>query len=182
MNEAAASVGSPAIFLDRDGTIMRDVEYCADPAHVEILPGATSALRALKHAGFKLIVITNQSGIGRGYFGEAEYRAVEHELAQQLGGDVIAATYFCPDAPDAESTRRKPEPAMIFEAARDYSLDLSHSFFIGDKQIDSDCGRNAGMRTILVQTGRERNPPNAQADWVVSDLAEAAAIILKHGA
>ncbi len=173
--------GSAAVFFDRDGTIMRDVEYCADPKRVEIFEGATAALRRLKAAGFKIIVITNQSGIGRGYFGESDYRKVEAEVARQLGSGIVDATYFCPDAPELASTRRKPAPGMIFEAARDYELDLSRSFFVGDKRIDAECGRNAGVRTILVQTGCERHEQDAAADWLADDLSEAADIILQHG-
>lgn len=171
----------PAVFLDRDGTIMRDVEYCGDPAQVEIFAGAAAALRRLKAAGFHTVVITNQSGIGRGYFSESEYRAVEREVTRQLDGNLIDATYFCPDAPGAESKRRKPGPAMLFEAARDHNIDLSRSFLVGDKRIDAECGRNAGVRTILVQTGCERHEVSGVADWVASDLAEAAEIILRDG-
>lgn len=160
---------------------MRDVEYCGDPTFVEIFDGASSALHRLKGAGFRLVVVTNQSGIGRGYFTEADYRDVERELSRQLGADLIDATYFCPDAPDVRSKRRKPEPAMVFEAADDLHLDLSRSFFIGDKRIDADCGRNAGLRTLLVETGCEKHDANGAADWVVSDLAEAAEVILSHG-
>ena len=97
MPSTAPNESWPAVFLDRDGTLMRDVEYCGDPAQVEIFDGVPEALRRLKDAGFKLIVITNQSGIGRGYFSEQDYRAVEKEVARKLG--VIDATYFCPDVP-----------------------------------------------------------------------------------
>jgi D-glycero-D-manno-heptose 1,7-bisphosphate phosphatase len=173
---------TPAVFLDRDGTIMRDVNYCGDPAQVEIFPGVREALRRLKAAEFKIIIITNQSGIGRGYFTEAEYRAVENEVGRQVGPELIDATYFCPDLPDSGSQRRKPEPEMVFEAQRDHQLDLARSFFIGDKAIDAECGRRAGTRTILVQTGQEPNE-TAAADWVARDLPAAADIILReHGA
>lgn len=170
----------PAVFLDRDGTIMRDVEYCGDPARVEILSGASAALARLKAAGFRIVVITNQSGIGRGYFTEAAYRDVEREVSRRLGGDLIDATYYCPDTPGTESTRRKPQPGMVLEAVADLNLDLSQSFFVGDKRIDAECGRNAGVRTVLVQSGCETHDANTAADWVVSDLAEAADIILSH--
>ena len=160
---------------------MHDVEYCGDASRVRVFAGAATALRELKAAGFKIIIITNQSGIGRGYFSESAYRAVEQEVAAQVGGDLIDATYFCPDAPGSGSMRRKPEPAMVFEAERDHQLDLSRSFFVGDKQIDAECGRNAGVRTILVQTGCEQHVPNAAADWIAADLKEAAEIILRHG-
>ncbi len=168
----------PAVFLDRDGTLMRDVEYCSDPKQVEIFDGVPQALRRLKDAGFKLIVITNQSGIGRGYFTEQDYRAVEEEVQNRLG--VIDATYFCPDKPDAGCRCRKPQPGLILDAQRDHNLDLTRSFLIGDKPLDAECGRNAGLRTVLVQTGLQ--PPNEKsgADWLARDLNEAAEIILQH--
>ena len=181
MSTPRPECGSAAVFFDRDGTIMRDMEYCADPKRVEIFEGATAALRRLKAAGFKIIVITNQSGIGRDYFAESDYSKVEAEVARQLGSGIVDATYFCPDAPELASTRRKPAPEMIFEAARDYELDLSRSFFVGDKRIDAECGRNAGVRTILVQTGCERHEQDAATDWLADDLSEAADIILQHG-
>jgi len=168
----------PAVFLDRDGTIMRDVDYCGDPAEVEVFSGAAGALGRLKARGYKLIIVTNQSGIGRGYFSETEYRAVEKEFLRQLGEGLIDATYCCPDAPDANSPRRKPAPGMIFEAQRAHRLDLARSYFIGDKKSDIECGRNAGVRTILVQTGYGAHEVDSQADWIAHDLVHAAEIIL----
>src|SRR6267142_3349079 len=93
----------PAVFLDRDGTIMRDADYCSDPKQVEIFPGVPEALRRLKAAGYKLIVITNQSGIVRGFFTLEDYRGVETEVTRQLGDGLIDATYFCPDVPGQHS-------------------------------------------------------------------------------
>jgi histidinol-phosphate phosphatase family protein len=172
---------SPAVFLDRDGTIMRDVNYCADPEQVEIFSGVPQALKRLKNAGFKIVVITNQSGIGRGYFGEEDYRAVEREVDRQIGRDLIDGSYFCPDAPSTGSKRRKPEPEMVFEAQRDHRLDLARSFFVGDKAIDAECGRKAGVRTIVVQTGVEAHDDAIPlADWIARDFGEATEIILRH--
>ena len=168
----------PAVFLDRDGTIMRDVDYCGDPAQVEVFPGAADALRRLKANGFKLIIVTNQSGIGRGYFSDNDYRAVEKEFLRQLGEGLIDATYCCPDSPETNSLRRKPAPGMIFEAQRDHRLDLARSFVLGDKTSDIACGRNAGVRTILVRTGYGAREINCRADWIARDLAHAAEIIL----
>jgi len=170
----------PAVFLDRDGTIMRDVDYCGDPKYVSVFESAAPALGRLRGAGYKIIIITNQSGIGRGYFTEKDYRAVEREVEQQIGAGVIDATYWCPDRPDSGSIRRKPEPGMILEAARDHQIDLDRSFMIGDKRIDAECGRRAGVRTILVQSGQEQHAGGA-ADWTVPDLSEATEIILRHG-
>lgn len=170
----------PAIFLDRDGTLMRDVDYCGDPEEVEIFPGAAAALRRLKRGGYKLIVITNQSGIGRGYFAENDYRLVEQEFLRQLGAGLIDASYYCPDMPGKNSARRKPAPGMVFEAERDHRLDLARSWFIGDKASDIECGRNAGARTILVQTGYGAEQADCGADRIARDLAHAAEIILKE--
>lgn len=179
MTRARAEGAHPAVFLDRDGTIMRDVDYCADPNAIELFDGVIEALRKLKDEGFKLVVITNQSGVGRGYFTEQEYRAVESELNRKLGMELIDATYFCPDKPGTDSRRRKPAPAMVLEAAHDHNLDLKRSFFVGDKAIDIDCGRNAGVRTVLVQTGYGHSETCAP-DWTAENLAGAAEIILKQ--
>jgi len=157
---------------------MRDVDYCGDPAQVEVFSGAAGALRQLKAHGYKLIIVTNQSGIARGYFSEEDYRAVEKESLRQLGEELIDATYFCPDLPGTPSARRKPAPGMIFEAQRDHCLDLAQSYFVGDKTSDIECGRNAGVRTILVQTGYAVRESNCRAQWIARDLAHAAEIIL----
>ena len=173
--------GTPAVFFDRDGTIMPDVPYCSDPAKVRVFDDAPDALRRLKAAGFKIFIITNQSGIGRGYFTEAQYHAVAREAERQIGPGLIDATYFCPDAPDAATLRRKPAPGMVLEAARDHSLDLTRSFFVGDKRIDAECGRNAGVRTILVESGCEQHDDHDHgADWKAPNLSAAADIILSH--
>ena len=171
---------SPAVFVDRDGTIMENVDYCSDPKQVRIFPGVREAFRRFKSNGFKLIIITNQSGIGRGFFTIEQYRAVEAEVLRQLGSGLVDATYFCPDVPGQQPSCRKPAPGMILQATQEHRIDLSRSFFIGDKEIDAECGRNAGVRTIRVQTGLERDMTSRVADWVASDFADAAKIILNH--
>ena len=170
---------SPAIFLDRDGTLMRDVDYCGDPGDVEVFPETVEVLRKLRRHGYKLIIITNQSGIGRGYITEDDYRLVEQEFLRQLGAGLIDASYYCPELPGANSARRKPAPGMVLEAKRDRCLDLSRSWFIGDKASDIECGRAAGVRTILVQTGYGAEEQHCGADWIARDLAHATEIILK---
>jgi D-glycero-D-manno-heptose 1,7-bisphosphate phosphatase len=169
---------SPAVFIDRDGTIMEDCVYCSDPKNVKIFPGVPEALRRLKSNGFKLIIITNQSGIGRGLFTVEQYRAVEAELLRQLGDGLIEATYFCPDVPGQHSTRRKPEPGMVVEATREHQIDLSRSFLIGDAEIDVECAHNAGVQAIRVQTGIQGEVTGSMADWVTDDLPAAVEIIL----
>jgi len=169
---------SSAVFIDRDGTIMEDTDYCSDPNDVRILPGVLGALRRLKSRGFKLIIVTNQSGIGRGLFTLDQYRAVESEVLRQLGDGLVDATYYCPDAPGPHSTCRKPAPGMVVEAARDHQIDLSRSFLIGDKEIDIECAHNAGVRAIRVQTGIQRDVTGSCADWVANDVPAAVQIIL----
>jgi D-glycero-D-manno-heptose 1,7-bisphosphate phosphatase len=174
----APNDSAPAIFLDRDGTLMREVNYCSDPKLVEIFSGVPAALLKLKLAGYKLIVISNQAGIGRGYFTETQYRLVEAEVARAILPATFDAVYFCPDRPDHPTDRRKPAPGMVFEAERDHDIDLASSFFVGDKAIDIACGRNAGLRTILVKTGYGAEETHAAPDWIAEDLSAAADIIL----
>ncbi|HEU5247947.1 MAG TPA: HAD family hydrolase [Candidatus Udaeobacter sp.] len=169
---------SAAVFVDRDGTIIEDADYCSHPQQVKVFAGVPEALRRLKSHGFKLIIITNQSGIGRGFFTVDEYRSVESEVSRQLGHGLIDATYFCSDVPGQHSSHRKPSPGMILQAKREHQIDLARSFFIGDKEIDVECGRNAGVRTIRVQTGFDRDIAGSAADWTAKDLPAAAQIIL----
>jgi D-glycero-D-manno-heptose 1,7-bisphosphate phosphatase len=168
-----------AVFLDRDGTLMHDVDYCGDPKDVDLFDGVPEALNRLKRSGYQLIVITNQSGIARGYFGEVEYRAVETELSRQIGDTVIDATYHCPHLPGDGCQCRKPAPEMVLQAARDRDIDLTRSFFVGDKQSDIECGHNAGVRTILVRTGYGQETDGKLADFVAKDLNDAVDIILE---
>ena len=190
-------MSQPAVFLDRDGTLMHEVNYCRDPALVRVFDGTREALRKLKAAGFVLVIITNQSGIARGLLTEADFHAVQARLLALLGDDLIAATYMCadgvgqasrlsesdgrpacPSVPSDKPSRRKPSPAMVREAARDLSLDLARSWFIGDKEIDVQCGRAAGTRTGLVRTGHGADADAAGAHFVAKDIASAADFIL----
>jgi D-glycero-D-manno-heptose 1,7-bisphosphate phosphatase len=170
-----------AVFFDRDGTLMEEVHYCGDPARVRVFPGVPEALRKLKQAGFRTFVVTNQSGIGRGLITEAQYHAVEAELLRQIGTGVIDATYFCADPPAAPSTRRKPEPGMVLEAAAAYDIDLARSYFIGDKSDDMECGHRAGTRTILVLTGYGAQQ-DCRPDFTARDVTEAVEIVLRTSA
>jgi D-glycero-D-manno-heptose 1,7-bisphosphate phosphatase len=167
-----------AVFFDRDGTLMHEVNYCSDPAKVVVYPGVPDALARLKAAGFHLFVITNQAGIGRGIMTAADYYAVEREFLRQLGPALIDASFFCPDHPRTPSTRRKPEPGMVLEAAARFDIDLPNSFFVGDKAIDIECGRRAGTRTIRVLTGYG-SEQDGGPDLVVADAVAAADAILE---
>ena len=166
-----------AVFFDRDGTLMEEVHYCGDPAKVRVFPGVPEALRMLKEAGFRAFVITNQSGIARGLITEAQYCAVHEELLRQIGAGLIDATYFCADPPAVPSTRRKPEPGMVLEAAAAYDIDLARSYLIGDKSADIECGQRAGTRTILVMTGYGAEQ-DCRAGYTAPNVAEAVEIVL----
>jgi D,D-heptose 1,7-bisphosphate phosphatase len=175
-----SSLPSPAVFLDRDGTLIHDADYCSDPNQVKIFDGVREALRKLKERGYKIIVITNQSGIGRGFFTVDQYRAVEAEVSRQIGPDLIDATYFCPDAPGKPSKCRKPAPGMVLQASREHDIDLGRSFLIGDKEIDAECAHNAGVRAIRVRTGFDKMTDGSCADFVAEDLPAAVEIILNN--
>lgn len=158
---------------------MKDVGYCSQPEQVELLEGVSDVLPRLKKAGFKLIIVTNQSGIGRGYFAEEDFRAVQRELEKQIGQGVIDATYFCADTPYEESTRRKPNPGMLLEAATDLGVDLGQSYMIGDKISDAEAGIRAGVRaTILLGTDAASGASESGATLVAKDFAEVAEFIL----
>ena len=169
-----------AVFFDRDGTLMEEVHYCGDPGKVRVYAGVSEGLRKLREAGFRIFIVSNQRGIGRGLIGEAQYRAVQAELISQLGEGLIDGSYFCPDAPGTASTRRKPEPGMLLEAAAEHGVDLAASYMIGDKAADVECGRRAGARTILVLTGYGAEQDCAP-DYRVRDVVEAMETVLGHG-
>jgi D-glycero-D-manno-heptose 1,7-bisphosphate phosphatase len=168
-----------AIFLDRDGTLMRDVDYCSKAEDVELLEGVRKLLPKLKAAGFKLIIVTNQSGIGRGYFTEGDFWSVQNELEKQLGPGVIDATYFCADTPRNASDRRKPNPGMLLEAAREWGIDLKQSYMVGDKVSDTQAGLRAGVRaTILYGSDDGRAQAESDATFVAKDFSEVVEFIL----
>jgi D-glycero-D-manno-heptose 1,7-bisphosphate phosphatase len=166
-----------AVFFDRDGTLMEEVHYCGDPRQVRVYAGVSAGLRRLKDAGFRVFIVTNQSGIGRGLISEAQYRAVEEELLSQIGDGLIDASYFCPDVPGTASSRRKPEPGMLFEAAAQWDIDLASSYTVGDKAADVECGRKAGTKTILVLTGYGREQ-YCDPDFRVESVAQAIETVL----
>src|SRR5688500_3115772 len=156
---------SPAVFLERDGTLIEDTGYIRDPLAVRLFPDVAEGLATLRAHGFKTVIVTNQSGIGRGYFTEADYRAVHGRLVELLAPGAIDAVYFCAEHPDTASERRKPGPGMLLEAAADLSLDLSRSWMIGDRVGDIEAGRRAGCRTILLRTGEGMKADASGADY-----------------
>ncbi len=167
----------PAVFFDRDGTLMHEVDYCNDPATVRAIAGAAAGLARLREAGWMIVIVTNQSGLSSGKISPSQYEAVHAELARQLD-DLIDAVYFCPDPPAKPTHRRKPGTGMLDEASRDHGIDLTRSWMVGDKDIDIVCGRNAGCRTILVETGYGKNHLSSGADFIAPDVSAAMEIIL----
>jgi D-glycero-D-manno-heptose 1,7-bisphosphate phosphatase len=165
-----------AVFLDRDGTLMEEVNYCNDPKTVRVFSGALDALQRLREAGWITIVVTNQSGLSKGKITPEQYEAVNAEFLRQLPG-AIDAVYFAPDHPENPTPRRKPGIGMLEEAAREFGIDLSRSWMIGDKVIDVECGRRAGCQTILVRTGYGANLENTGANFVHEGVVAALEMI-----
>jgi len=179
-----------AVFLDRDGTIIQDRNYLNRPEDVAIFPGAGNALHSLAKAGFKLLIVSNQSGIGRGYFTLAEAEKVNAHLLRELARDRVyfEKVYIAPEAPEQPSRGRKPSPQFLFDARDEFNLNLAQSFMVGDKLIDLECGWNAGVKkSILVRTGYGTEVEKAEANKlsraiVVDDLVGAANWILSESA
>jgi D-glycero-D-manno-heptose 1,7-bisphosphate phosphatase len=169
------------VFLDRDGTLIHDRHYLADPRGVELLPGAAEAVARLNAAGWVVVLVTNQSGIGRGFFGEAAYAAVQARLAGLLAaaGGRLDAEYHCPMAPgDPDPERmRKPGAGMFLRAAREHGLDLSRSWLVGDRLRDVAAAAELGARGIIVRSGQTEQALPAGVD-AADSLAEAVARIL----
>ena len=176
-----------AVFLDRDGTIIEEKEYLHQPEQVVVFPGAASALKKLQDAGFKLFLVTNQSGVGRGLFTIDDVRKVHAYFTSELAraGVKFEKIYVAPEHPDQSSRGRKPSPQFIFDARDEFDLDLCESYMIGDKFTDLECGWNAGVKkSIMVRTGygaetERRSGEKLAPAAVVDGLAAAAAWILK---
>lgn len=166
-----------AVFLDRDGTVIRDCGYLENPERIELLEDAGDALVRLNRAGFLLILVTNQSGIGRGYFDRAAVDAQHARLDQLLKRWSIAfdAIQVCPHAPGDRCDCRKPSPKLLLDAAARLDVDLHESFMVGDKPSDVEAGRNAGCQASVMIEGR---PDTANADHVAKNLADAVDYIL----
>jgi len=151
-----------AVFLDRDGTINIEKDYLHKIEDFEFIHGAPEAIKRLKDAGFLVIVVSNQSGVGRGYFDEQAVENLHHHIQSELAdyGTLIDAFYFCPHHPDKglgsykiSCDCRKGNPGMLLQAAREYDIDLQGSFMVGDKLADIEAGKRAGCKSVLVLTG-----------------------------
>ena len=177
-----------AVFLDRDGTIIEEKEYLHKVEEVTIIPGAPAALKRLQDAGFQLVIVSNQSGVGRGYFTLADVEKVNQYILRHFDREWVRfeKIYIAPEAPEAPSRGRKPSPQFLLDARDEFGLDLAQSYMIGDKLIDLECGWNAGVRQcLLVRTGygtelERTSPAKLAAAVVVDDLPAAAQWILKQ--
>ncbi|CAN5374405.1 N/A [soil metagenome] len=166
----------PAIFLDRDGTLIEEVNFLARVEDLRLFPFTKNAVKLLKDSGFLLLVVTNQSGIARGKYAESDMHTIHDEIQNELSG-AIDRFYFCPHMPMAGCECRKPNLGMIDSAMADFEIDLENSWTIGDKNLDVELGKNARLRTALVLTGYGRKHKaliQADADLIAENLEEAA--------
>ena len=187
-------MANKAVFLDRDHTIIDDPGYLSDPDAVRLLPGVTPAIKSLAQAGYKIVVVTNQSGIARGLLTEEALERVHAEMCRQLSADGahLDAIYYCPYHVEGtveqyaiESDLRKPKPGMMLRAAEELGLDLSASWMVGDGPGDVEAGQRAGCRTVRLRTGAthmvgEEQNEDVQADFTVRNLPDAAQLILRQ--
>lgn len=175
--ERSSKLEKRFVLLDRDGTLIAEKHYLRDPDQVELLPGAVEGLRLLRENGFGLILVTNQSGIGRGMFSVEDLCLVHARLEGMLRdkGVWLDAIYTCPHAPEEHCACRKPQPKLAFDAARDFGFELKTAWMVGDKAADVELATNCGARSVLVRTGygRETEAAGVTADLVVDDLATA---------
>lgn len=181
--------GSGAIFLDKDGTLIEDIPYNVDPASIRLMPRADLGLRRLYQAGYSFIIISNQSGVARGYFEEQALEGVRLRLQELLGqaGISLAGFYYCPHHPEGKIAHyavkckcRKPLPGLVFTAAQDLGIDLRCSWFIGNTLTDVEAGQRAGCRTILLDRGQQTKQNTLSSptpDYHAADLAESAELI-----
>jgi len=179
----------PAVFLDRDGTIAEEVGYLNHASRFRMFSFAAGAVRRLNEAGLPVIVITNQSGVGRGYFPESLVHTVHEIMTQELSaaGARVDAVYYCPHTSADACECRKPRPGMLERAAREHGLDLQRSFVVGDRFGDIELARNVAARSVLVRTGYGQGELSwhaanwtMQPDCVVPTLTEAVDWILRQ--
>ena len=188
-------MANKAVFLDRDNTVMEDPGYVTDPSAVKLLPGVELAMKSMAQAGYRLVIVTNQSGVARGLLTEEALEKIHAELRRQLAEHDARydALYYCPYHPEGtveeyarDSDLRKPKPGMLLKAARELDLELSQSWMVGDSARDIEAGQRAGCRTVRVRTRPshhavpgELNDEDVQADYTVRNLVDAARVILR---
>lgn len=175
-----------AVFLDRDGTIVVGVDYLNDPRQLRLLPNSSKGIKEFNKHGYLVIIVTNQSGIARGYFDEKRLEEINEELKNILSaeGAIIDAIYYCPHMPEEEMGDpenacrcRKPSPQMLLNAAKDFNIELRESIMVGDTPADILTGKNAGCLTVLIEKDREfydyrKDMDDIQPDFIAKDLLE----------
>ncbi len=181
---------SKAVFLDKDGTLVEDVPYNVDPDRIRLAEGAIESLRLLQEHGYRLIVVSNQSGVARGFFEEPDLQRVINRLSESLSSAGVALTdfYYCPHHPEGSVRKyavdcycRKPQPGMLYRAALEYNLRLADSWMVGDILHDVEAGNRAGCRTILIDNHHETEwkvSPMRRPKFIVKDLGSAARSIV----
>ncbi len=177
----------PVVFLDRDGTINEEVGYLSNPSDLRLIPGAASGIQALNQAGFKIIIVTNQSGLARGYFSLSTLEEIHRRLLDELAlrGAYIDGIYFCPHHPEEGCNCRKPRTGLVERAIRELGLDISRAYVVGDKKIDLLLAKNIGAKAVLVLTGYGQHElallkkeKTVFPDIIAADLKEAAKLII----
>ena len=165
-----------AVFLDRDGTIARDVPYCSRPEDFELLPDAAEGIKLLNEHGFEVVIVTNQSGIARGYFTERMLARIHEKMITQLAeyGAHLDAIYYCPHHPDDNCDCRKPKPKMVLQAVIDLDIDLSQSYVIGDSEMHTELAKRAGCKA-----GVRMSEIACIGDWVAASFRDAVEQILR---
>lgn len=169
--------GRKVLILDRDGTLIEERHYLSDPAGVALLPGVGAALREARRLDLGLLVVTNQSGVGRGYFSLDRLAEIHDRLQYLLAEESVEldGIYFCPHTPADDCRCRKPRPGMVEQAAREHGFDPSDAYVVGDKRCDVELGQATGATTFLVRTGygaTEAANPEISPDAVVDGLPE----------
>ncbi len=177
-------MGRRFLLIDRDGTLIVEKHYLHKPEGVELFEGTAAALVEARDQGWGIVCVSNQAGVGRGYFPEEDVLAVNNRVEELLNaqGASIDRYYFCPDHPDTPSTHRKPAPGMALDAARDFEIDLTASVVIGDKPCDVELGQAVGAKTILVRTGygsKHESLGDCSPDFVIDSIADLSAILNK---
>ena len=173
------------VMLDRDGTVIKECHYLSDPEQVELLPGVGKGLRQLQEMGLGLVLLTNQSGIHRGYFGWEEVERVHQVLKELLGaeGVELEGIFVCPHRPEEGCGCRKPEPGLVEQAAQELGFDPKAGFMFGDKACDIDVGKRVGAQTFLVRTGygaQLEAEGDIRPDYVVDDILGAVPVIVEQ--
>lgn len=176
----AAAEARPCVFIDRDGTVVESVHYLRDPKDVSVPPEVIEGLHLLRQAGFMLILVSNQSGIARGYFSYADLLAVHARMIElfEAEGIVLDDYYYCPHAPDSGCACRKPETGMLQTACREHAIDLEHSVMVGDADCDMELASNFGLPGLLILSERHTDP--TLASHACQDFLEASKIILRE--